>query len=54
MKEETIAGLRALIANGTILGVVTLAEAEMFLKVVLLALTIAYTAFQFWKAARAK
>lgn len=43
---------KGILANGTILGVVTMAEAELFLKIVLLILTIAYTAVKLWKAVK--
>jgi hypothetical protein len=54
MKEDFTSGIKAAVANGTILGVVTLAEFELILKIILLLLTICYTAFQFYKAVKKK
>lgn len=46
--------IKAWLANGSVLAVVTWAEAEQILKVVLLAVTVAYTIFKFVQAARGK
>ena len=54
MKNDMTLGLKALGANTAILSVVTLAEFELILKIVLLMMTIAFTAFQFWKSATKK
>lgn len=39
---------KAWLANGTIIGVVTITQAESFLKLILLVLTIIYTAKKIW------
>lgn len=45
---------KAWIANVSVLGTVTMADAELGLKVLLLALTCLYTAIKCWKALKSK
>lgn len=55
---DFILGAKAIVINGSILGAVqtvslpTLAQAELFLKCVLLTVTIAFTIFQWVRAAK--
>lgn len=46
--------LKAWLANGTILGITTVAEAEAWAKLMLIVLTCIYTALKCWKLARSK
>jgi hypothetical protein len=60
MSEYIASGLKCIFINGTVLGVVSqdwkldLALIELMLKIILLLLTIAFTAFQFYRAAKKK
>jgi hypothetical protein len=50
MNEHIQDAVKAIVTNTTVLAVVTFANVELLLRIVLLAVTIAYTSFQFWKS----